>query len=325
MTLQAAASDRERRTHYPKIEPYNTGRLQVSDLHEIYFEECGNPQGKPAVHLHGGPGVGSQPMHRRNFDPAAYRIVSFDQRGSGKSTPHAELRENTTWDLVEDMEKLRRHLEIERWQVFGGSWGSTLALAYAQTHPDRVSELILRGIFLVRHAEIQWLYQAGADAVYPDAFEDYVKPIPPAERDDLLGAYHRRLTGEDRQVQIEAARAWSKWEASTLALYPNPDQVARYDDDDLAIALACIECHYFVGKGFFESETQLLDNIDAIRHIPSVIVQGRYDMVTPMTTAWDLHRVWPEADFQLIPDAGHAATEPGIVDALVRATDRFRE
>ncbi len=323
--LHVATTDKDRRGHYPEIEPLRTGRLRVSDLHEIYFEECGNRDGKPAVHLHGGPGVGSQPTHRRNFDPEAYRIILFDQRGAGKSTPHAELRENTTWDLVEDMEQLRRHLDIDRWQVFGGSWGSTLALAYAQTHPDRVSELVLRGIFLARQAEIQWLYQAGPGAVFPDAFEEFLKPIPQAEHDDLLGAYHRRLTGEDRQVQVEAARAWTKWEASTLALYPNLELVARYDDDDLAIALARIECHYFVGKCFLESETQLLDNLDAIRHIPAVIVQGRYDMVTPMMSAWDLHRAWPEADFQLIPDAGHAATEPGIVDALVRATDRFRE
>jgi proline iminopeptidase len=314
-----------RRTHYPEIEPYRTGRLKVSDLHEIYFEECGNPDGKPVVHLHGGPGAGSQPIHRRNFDPAAYRIVSFDQRGAGKSTPHAELHENTTWHLVDDMERLREHLGIERWQMFGGSWGVALALAYAETHPERVSEIVLRGIFMLRRKELHWLYQEGSSALYPDEFEKYLAPIPEAERDDLISAFYRRLTADDPAVQMEAARAWSVWEGSTLSLYPDPERVANFGGDRFAIAFARIECHYFVNGGFFEPESQLLDNVGAIRHIPGVIVQGRYDVVAPMMSAWDLHKAWPEAEFHIVPDAGHAATEPGIVDALITATDGFRD
>lgn len=313
------------RTLYPTIEPYRTSRLRVSQRHELYFEESGNPDGKPVVHLHGGPGVGCQPTHRRNFDPAAYRIVTFDQRGAGRSTPHADLSDNTTWHLVADLERLRAHLGIERWQVFGGSWGSTLALAYAQSHPERVSELILRGIFLVRQSEIRWLYQSGADAIFADEFEDYLAPIPPAERDDLVTAFYRRLTSDDVAEQRTAARAWSKWEAATISLYQNPAHISQLDDDDLARAIARIECHYFINQGFFERDGYLLENIDKIRHIPGVIVQGRYDVVTPMTSAWDLHKAWPEAEFRLIPVAGHAATEPGIVDALVRASDKFRE
>lgn len=316
----------DRRTLYPEIEPYLTGRLKVSDLHEIHFEEAGNPNGKPVVHVHGGPGGGIQPIYRQAFDPEAYRIVLFDQRGCGQSTPHAELEENTTWDLVADMEKLRAELGIDKWQVFGGSWGSTLSLAYAQNHPDRVSELVLRGIFLLREKELRWFYQHGAEAIYPDAWESYIAPIPREERGDMIAAYYKRLTSDDRAVRLEAAKAWSTWEGSTLSLWPDPARVDDFGGDDFATAFARIECHYFVNKGFFQRDGQLLEqaSIDRIRHIPAVIVQGRYDVVTPMMTAWDLHKAWPEADFRIVPDAGHTVTEPGITHELVSATDRFR-
>ena len=313
-----------RRGLYPEIEPYRTGMLRVSDLHEVYFEESGNPAGKPVVFCHGGPGGGTEPKHRRFFDPAAYRIVLFDQRGCGRSRPHASLEDNTTWHLVADMERLREHLGIERWQVFGGSWGSTLALAYAETHPSRVTELVLRGIFLLRKQEIDWFYQRGASALFPDAWEHYLAPIPEAERGDLLAAYHRRLTGTDAVARQEAARAWSIWEGSTSCLLPNAELIAKSGGDEFSLAFARIECHYFVSRGFFRTETQLLDGVDAIRNIPAVIVQGRYDVVCPMETAWALHRRWPEADLRVVADAGHAAMEPGIVHELVLATDRFR-
>jgi proline iminopeptidase len=308
---------------YPEIEPHDVGRLQVSGLHSIHYEVSGNPEGKPVVFLHGGPGGGTDPKQRRFFDPAAYRIVLFDQRGCGRSTPHAELRENTTWDLVADIEKLRAHLGIERWQVFGGSWGSTLALAYAQTHPRRVSELVLRGIFLLRRAELLWFYQEGASALFPDAWEAFLAPIPAAERGDLMKAYHRRLTGDDAAVRLEAARAWSVWEASTSFLLQRPDFIANAAGDEFALAFARIEAHYFVHRGFLEREQQLLENIGRLRHIPSVIVQGRYDVVCPMASAWQLHRAWPEAELVIVPDAGHSAFEPGVLEALVAATDRF--
>ena len=314
----------DRRTFYPEIEPYRTGTLKVSALHEIYFEESGNPGGKPVVFVHGGPGGGTEPRQRRFFDPAAYRIVLFDQRGSGKSVPFAELRENTTWDLVADMERLRAHLGVERWQVFGGSWGSTLALAYAERHPERVTELVLRGIFLLRKQEIDWFYQRGADAMFPDAWEAYLAPIPHAERGDLVRAYHRRLTSDDPAVRQEAARAWSVWEGRTSCLFPNPDLVAKSAADAFSLAFARIECHYFVHGGFFDRETQLLDDVGRIRHIPTVIVQGRYDVVCPMESAWALHRAFPEADLRVVPDAGHSAFEPGNLHELVEATDRFR-
>jgi len=314
----------DRRTFYPDLPPYRRGRLKVSDLHEIYFEECGNPHGKPAVVLHGGPGGGISPFLRQLHDPQDYRIVVFDQRGCGQSTPHAELRDNTTWHLVADMERLREHLGIDRWQVVGGSWGSTLALAYAETHPHRVTELVVRGIFTVRKSEIDWFYQKGADALFPDMWEAYVAPIPESERHDLVGAYHRRLTGSDLAQQLACARAWSQWEGSTLSLLSDPKRVEEFGGDRFAIAFARIECHYFHNRGFFERDGQLLDNAHRLRGIPGVIIQGRYDVVTPMQTAWDLHRAWPEADFIVIPDAGHTATEPGIRDALIAATDRFR-
>lgn len=313
-----------RRTFYPEIEPHDTGMLPVSELHTIYYEQSGNPRGKPVVFVHGGPGGGTDPEQRRFFDPEAYRIVLFDQRGCGKSKPHASLQDNTTWHLVEDMERLREHLGIERWQVFGGSWGSTLALAYAQTHPERVTELVLRGIFMLRKKELEWFYQEGASAMFPEQWEDYLAPIPPAERGELIQAYYRRLTSDDPVVRLRAARAWSVWEAWTSFLRPSREYVAHAGQDAFATAFARIECHYFVHGGFFEPEDQLLRNVDRIRKIPGFIVQGRYDVVCPMMTAWELHRAWPEARFEVIADAGHSAYEPGIVDALVQATDRAR-
>ncbi len=316
----------DRRTLYPEIEPYSTGRLKVSELHEIHYEEVGNQSGKPVVFVHGGPGGGVAPIYRRIFDPAAYRVVLFDQRGCGKSTPHAELADNTTWNLVADMEVLREFLGIDKWQVFGGSWGSTLGLAYAQTHPERVSELLLRGIFLLRAKELGWFYQDGAGALYPDAWEKYLAPIPEAEQGDMIAAYYRRLTSDDRAVRLEAAKAWSTWEGTTVSLLPDPGRIAEFGGDDFATAFARIECHYFVNNGFFERDGLLLekDRIDRIRAIPAVIVQGRYDVVTPMMTAWALHKAWPEAAFHVVPDAGHAFTDPGITHELVAATDRFR-
>ena len=279
----------ERRELYPPLAPFRTGMLRVSDVHTLYFEESGNPAGKPVVFLHGGPGGGTDPKQRRFFDPKRYRIVLFDQRGCGKSTPHANLEDNTTWHLVGDIEALRTHLGIEKWQVFGGSWGSTLALAYAEKHPERVTELVLRGIFLLRERELKWFYQWGTSELFPDAWEKYLEPIPEAERADLVSAYHARLTSKDPAVQAAAAKAWSIWEAATSHLYINADYVARAGEDRFALAFARIECHYFVNKGFFESESELLDGVPKIRHIPSVIVQGRYDVVCPVVTAWQLH------------------------------------
>jgi len=312
-----------RRSFYPEIEPYNSGRLQVSEVHSIYYEESGNPEGKPAVFLHGGPGGGTDPKQRRFWDPARYRIVLFDQRGCGKSTPHASLEENSTWHLVGDIEKLRERLGIDRWQVFGGSWGSTLALAYAEKHPDRVSELVLRGIFMLRRWELEWFYQAGAHRLFPDAWEKYIAVIPEAERGDLIAAYHKRLTSPDPGVRQQAAKAWSVWEASTSFLLQDPAYIEHSAGDEFALAFARIESHYFVNGGFFERETQLIEEVSRIREIPGVIVQGRYDVVCPAKTAWDLHRAWPEADLRIVRDAGHSAYEPGNVHELVSATDRF--
>jgi len=310
---------------YPPLAPYRQGRLRVSQVHELYFEESGNPGGKPVVFVHGGPGGGTDAKMRRFFDPARYRIVLFDQRGCGRSTPHASLVDNTTWDLVDDMETLRVHLGIARWQVFGGSWGSTLALAYAQAHPDRVTELVLRGIFLLRRWEIGWFYQdpGGAAALFPDLWERYVAPIPAAERGDMINAYYRRLTSEDRAVVVAAATAWSSWEGATSYMRVNPDYVARFEDAAYASAFARIECHYFVNHGFLRSDAQLLEDVPRMRRIPGVIVQGRYDVVCPMRSAWDLHRAWPEADLRIVPEAGHAAFEAGTVHELVSATDRY--
>ena len=312
------------RSLYPEIEPYETGRLKVSALHTLYYEQCGNPRGKPVVFLHGGPGGGCNARCRQFFDPDAYRIILFDQRGCGRSTPHAELRENTTWDLVADIERLRAHLGIGRWQVFGGSWGSTLALAYAEAHPEQVTELVLRGIFLLRRWELEWFYQQGCDALFPDAWEKYIEPIPSVERGDLISAYHRRLTHDDPAVRLAAARAWSIWEGSTSFLYQDAAHIESSGADEFAQAFARIECHYFVHGGFMRSDRQLLEDIDRIRQIPATIVQGRYDVVCPMRSAWDLHRAWPEADLRIVTDAGHSAFEPGNIDALVRATDRYR-
>ena len=313
----------ERRTLYPDLQPYRTGRLRVSGPHELYFEESGNPRGKPVVFLHGGPGGGTEPRMRRYFDPARYRIVLVDQRGCGKSTPFASLEDNTTWHLVDDVEALRRHLGVERWLVFGGSWGSTLALAYAETHPERVTELVLRGIFLIRRAEIQWFYQEGTSWIFPDAWREYLEHIPEAERGDLLSAYYARLTSPDRSVQQQAARIWSMWEGRTSRLIPDPELIARTGGDDFSLAFARIEAHYFKHDAWLTEGRGLLENVGRIRHIPGVIVQGRYDVVCPVKSAWDLHAVWPEAELVIVPDAGHSASEPGIVHELVSATDRF--
>ncbi len=309
---------------YPPIEPYDTGRLQVSDVHNIYYEQCGNPEGQPVVFLHGGPGGGLIPDYRRFFDPEAYRVVLFDQRGSGQSTPHAELEGNTTRDLVEDIEKLRERLGVESWHVFGGSWGSTLALAYAETHPERVRSLTLRGIFLCRPKEIRWFYQEGANWVFPDVWEQYEKVIPVEERGDFVKAYYKRLTSEDEATRVEAARAWSVWEGSTSKLHFDHAMIEKFDDPTFALAFARIECHYFMNNAFFPTENYLIENVGKIRHIPATIVQGRYDVVCPILSAWELHRAWPEADLRVVPDAGHSATEPGTIHELVSATDRFK-
>ena len=308
---------------YPPREAYLEGKLKVSDLHTIHFEESGNPQGKPIVVLHGGPGGGCPSYYRQYFNPEKWRVIMFDQRGCGKSTPHAELRENTTWDLVGDIEKIREHLGINNWVVFGGSWGSTLSLAYSQTHPERCTGLILRGIFMLRQKELHWFYQEGASNIFPDAWEEYLKPIPQGERDDLLNAYYKRLTSEDKKIRLEAAKSWSIWEASTSKLFLDKSLMNSFGESAFADAFARIECHYFVNKGFFETEDQLLTNVDKIRHIPTVIVQGRYDVVCPMVSAWELHKEWKEAEFIVVPDAGHSMTEPGIQTALLDATDKF--
>ena len=311
-----------RRTLYPEIEPYETGRLDVGDGHSLYWERCGTRGAKPVVFLHGGPGAGCSPGHRSQFDPERYDILLFDQRGCGRSRPHASLEANTTWHLVEDIERLREMAGVERWMAFGGSWGSTLALAYAQTHPDRVTELVLRGIFTFRQSELDWLYRHGASEIFPDKWEEFVALIPEAERGDLVAAYHRRLTGSDAAVQLEAAKAWSKWEAETVTLLPNPSVIEEHTADSFAVAIARIENHYMVNKGWIE-EGALLRGAEKLRGIPAVIVQGRYDCCTPPVTAWDLHKAWPEAELNIVPDGGHLFNEPGILDGLIRATDRF--
>jgi len=311
-------------THlYPEIDPYNQFNLKVSDLHTIHIEESGNPNGKPVIFLHGGPGGGIEPIYRQYFDPEKWRIIIFDQRGCGKSTPHAELAENTTWELVDDIEKIREYLGIEKWVVFGGSWGSTLSLSYAITHPERCKALVLRGIFMIRNKEIDWFYQEGASNIYPDAWEQYVKPIPEDERHDMVAAYYKRLTSKDESVRLEAAKAWSIWEASTSKLIQSDDYLHQFEDAKVAEAFARIECHYFTHGGFFKSENWLLENVDKILHIPTVIVQGRYDVVCPMVSAWELHRAFPEADFEIVQDAGHSMTEKGIAAKLVEYTDKF--
>ena len=310
------------RALYPAIEPFKTGVLDTGDGHLIYWELCGNPQGKPAVFLHGGPGAGCSADHRRLFDPARYCVLLFDQRGCGRSRPSASLENNTTWHLVADIERLRQLLGVERWLVFGGSWGSSLALAYSQTYPAHVSELVVRGIFTLRRAELLWYYQEGASWLFPDLWEDFLAPIPPAERGDLMAAYRKRLVGSDRAEQLAAARAWSLWEGQTLTLLPDVNAAAKHGDDDFALAFSRIENHYFVHAGWLE-EGQLIRDAHKLAAIPGVIVQGRYDMATPAKTAWDLHRAWPQAGFHLVDAAGHAFNEPGILQQLLAATDRF--
>lgn len=308
---------------YPPIEPFDGGYLEVGQGHRIRYEQCGNPHGKPALFVHGGPGGGTGPAQRRFWDPQVYRVVLFDQRGCGGSTPYASLEANTTAHLVADMERLRSHLGIERWQLFGGSWGSSLALAYAQAHPERVTELILRGVFLVRREEIRWYYQDGCSRIFPDAWERFLAPISPDERDDLVAAYYRRLTSDDPRVRRRAAVAWSGWEGRTSRLREDPAVVAKTEAPAFAEALARIECHYFVHGGFFERDGQLLEDVSRIAHLPATIVQGRYDVVCPPKSAWELHRAWPGSELVLVPDAGHSAAEPGIARALVAATDRY--
>jgi proline iminopeptidase len=309
---------------YPPIEPYASQRISVGTHHQLYVEQVGNPDGVPALFLHGGPGAGCEPYHRRFFDPQRYRLVLFDQRGSGRSTPHASLEENTTWDLVEDIERIRTDLGIERWLLFGGSWGSTLALAYAQAFPQRVSALVLRGIFLCRDEEIRWFYQSGADRIFPDYWQDFLAPIPEAERDDLLHAYHRRLTGQNEVSRMSAAKSWSVWEGRTASLHPNQAVVGFFSEPHTALSLARIESHYFVNHAFLRPN-QLLEECPRLQGIPGVIVQGRYDIICPMTSAWSLHQAWPESELVVVPDAGHSAAEPGIRSALIDATDRLAQ
>ena len=307
---------------YPDILPYAVHRLAVDDRHALYVEECGTAKGIPALFLHGGPGAGCEPYHRRFFDPTRYRVVLFDQRGAGRSIPHADLSDNTTWHLVADIERIRELLGIERWLVFGGSWGSTLALAYAQTHPERVSALVLRGIFLCRDDEIRWFYQEGASRLFPDYWADFVAPVAPGDRHDMLGAYHRLLTGTDDIARMAAAKAWSTWEGRTATLLPNPSVVNHFGDPHVALSLARIECHYFVHQAFLRPG-QLLEDAARLAGIPTVIVHGRYDVICPLENAWALHRALPGSELVIVPDAGHAASEPGIRSALVQATDRF--
>lgn len=310
---------------YPPIEPYKEFNLKVSDLHTIYVEESGNPKGKPVIFLHGGPGGGIEPIYRRYFNPKKWRIIIFDQRGCGKSTPHAELRENTTWDLVEDIEKIRKYLNIEKWVIFGGSWGSTLSMSYAIKYPLRCRGLILRGIFMLRKKEINWFYQEGASYLYPDAWEHYIEKIPESERNNLVRAYYKRLISLDDKVRIESAKAWSIWEASTSKLFQSGDYLHHFEDSSVAEAFARIECHYFINGGFFDSDEWILENVDKIRHIPTVIVQGRYDVVCPMISAWDLYRKLPEADFHVVQNAGHSMTEDGIAEKLIEYSDKYSD
>ncbi|MBA3800137.1 MAG: prolyl aminopeptidase [Geodermatophilaceae bacterium] len=314
---------------YPEIEPYDSGLLPVGDGQQIYWETSGNPEGKPAVFLHGGPGGGAKPDNRRLFDPARYRIVVFDQRGCGRSTPHAsepgaDLSVNTTWHLVADLESLREHLGIPRWLVLGGSWGSTLALAYAQTHPDRVSELVLRGVFTLRRRELDWFYQGGAGAIFPERWHDFLAPVQAAERDDLMRAYQRLLNDPDPAVHGPAAVAWSVWEAATVTLIEDPTLLEAYQDPAFSLAFARIENHYFCNNGWLD-EGQLIANAGVLHDIPGIIVQGRYDMCTPPVTAWELHRAWPSAQLLMVPATGHAGTEPGNTRCLIMATDEFAD
>ncbi|HEX4762080.1 MAG TPA: prolyl aminopeptidase [Sphingomicrobium sp.] len=316
----------QRRTLYSEIQPYQTGHLDVGDGHRLYWELCGNPDGKPVVFLHGGPGGGSSPDHRRQFNPEKYKILVFDQRGCGKSTPYASLEANTTWHLVDDIEKLREQVaKVDKWQVFGGSWGSTLSLAYAQTYPERVTEIVLRGIFLFDQYEIDWMYtEGGASQIYPDKFEEFLAPIPEAERSDLVEAYHKRLTSDDPDVRLAAAKAWSKWEGDIVTLLPSPATIEHFTSPEVAVAVARIENHYMRNRGWFE-EGQLLKGAEKLRGIPGVIVQGRHDSCTPPKAAWALKKAWPEVELNIVADGGHLFNEPGILDGLIRATDRFAD
>ena len=315
-----------RRTLYPEIEPYKTGQLNVGDGHSLYWELCGNPSGKPVVFLHGGPGAGISENHRRQFNPEKYNILLFDQRGCGRSTPYASLDANTTWDLVADIERLREQvMGVDKWQVFGGSWGSTLSLSYAETHPERVTELVLRGIFLFQQYELDWMYkEGGASQLFPDKWEEFVALIPQEERGDLTAAYHKRLTSSDRDEQLRAAKAWSKWEADIVTLLPSPQNVEEFTEAEKAIAIARIENHYMINHGWLE-EGQLLRDAARLKGIPGVIVQGRYDCCTPPSAAWQLKKAWPEVELNIIPDASHMYNEPGNLDALIRATDKFAD
>ena len=318
----AVSNTSHRKGLYPDNEPFAYGWLPTSGAHEIFYEECGNRDGKPCVILHGGPGGAINPTMRRFFNPAKWRMALFDQRGCGKSRPNASLEDNTTWSLIEDIERLRIHLGVEKWTVFGGSWGSTLALAYAITHPHRVEALVLRGIFLLTQRELRWFYQEGASMLFPDAWARFCAPIPEAERGDMMAAYHKRLTHTDRRIQAEAAAAWSQWEGDTISIRGPEARPSKFNEIDFAIAFARIECHFFANGGFFKEDNWILNNIDKIRGIPGWIVQGRFDVVTPMDSAWRLKTAWPEASFDIVWDAGHDSTEPGIVDGLVRATDQ---
>lgn len=307
-------------TLYPEIKPYARQQLAVEPPHVLYVDESGSADGLPVLFIHGGPGAGCDATSRRYFDPTLYRIITFDQRGCGRSTPHASLENNTTQALIADIERIREHLGIEQFVLFGGSWGSTLALAYAQTHPQRVLGLILRGIFLSRPQDLQWLYQEGASRLFPDYWEDYLAPIPADERADLMQAFYKRLTGADQIAQMHAARAWSTWEGRIATLRPNSQVVDHFSEPLRALSMARIECHYFVNNAFLEAD-QLLRDMPKIAHLPGIIVHGRYDVICPLDNAWTLHQAWPNSELQIIRDAGHSASEPGITDALVRATE----
>ena len=309
---------------FPEIECYQSGFIKVNDEHNIYYEQSGNPNGKPVIFLHGGPGGGTSPKVRRYWDPSAYRIILFDQRGCGKSTPFASLNNNTTWDLVEDIEKIRKHLKIDKWQVFGGSWGSTLALSYAVKHPEKITELVLRGIFTLREKELLWFYQEGTSFLYPDVWEPYLNFIPVAERSNMMAAYYKRLTSNDEVLRNQAAKIWSIWEGSTSRLYMDEELIKKSGEDEFALAFARIECHYFVNKGFYEYDGYLIDQVNKYRNIPATIVQGRYDVVCPMISAWDLHKKWPEAELKIVQDAGHSAYEPGTTHELIQATEKYK-
>ncbi|XP_060603013.1 probable proline iminopeptidase [Ruditapes philippinarum] len=310
---------------YPDIEPFSTGMLKVSELHSIYYEESGNKDGNPVVFLHGGPGWGTTTRDRTFFDPKVYRIILIDQRGTGKSTPAAEIRENTTWDLVNDMEQLRQKLNIDKWVVFGGSWGSTMALIYAEAHPDRVKALIIRGIYTFRRRELAWFYQDGASFVFPDAYEEFVKPIPETERYDIIGAFYRRLTGNDEKAKLDCGRAWGIWAIMTARLYIDQHALGQIEQNlESWVQKATIECHYVVNSAFLKTDDQILSNVDKIRHIPTSIIHGRYDIICPTETAWQLHKLLPDAEFHLIPDGGHSTKDKGLEEKLVEVTDRYK-